>query len=127
MCIPEIAPAIIKRWISLDSSKGLKPWVAGRFAVDPDDDVFFGRESHTTAAPLNFSRSMRYLFDAPRCSLQGWERCAIQIISMHRDDFPREMFSVKYSRQYAVGRLRREPKRRVECAHRGHGLKVEKI
>ncbi len=44
---------------------------------------------------------------------------------MNCDDFPREMFSVKYSRQYSIGRFPREPKRCVERVHRGHGLKVQ--
>jgi len=51
----------------------------------------------------------------------------MQIISMCCDDFPREMFSVKYNRQYAIGRFAREPKRGVERVHRSHGLNVEKI
>jgi hypothetical protein len=46
---------------------------------------------------------------------------------MYGNDFPREMFNVKYSRQYAVGRLARQPKRGVERVHRSHGLEVEKI
>ena len=46
---------------------------------------------------------------------------------MYGDDFPREMFSVKYRRQYAVSRFAREPQRGVERSHRSHGLKVEKI
>jgi hypothetical protein len=84
-------------------------------------------EFHTTTVPLQFSRSMRYLFDAPRSSLQGWKGYLNQIISMYGDDFPREMFIVEYSRQDAVGRFTREPKRGVERAQRSHGLKVEKI
>ena len=64
---PSIDEALVKQtgWMAggaqqfLQFIKGeLKPWVAGRFGVDPDDDVFFGE---TTALPTGCYGVLRWI------------------------------------------------------------------